>query len=76
MWSLGEGEGGDWAGKEASVPQRAVLGTQGLWVGKEPWHHLEPGPYFLLSSLARQVAASTALMVAARSPPCSKAWSP
>lgn len=32
--------------------------------------------YFLLSSLARQVAASTALMVAARSPPCSRAWSP
>lgn len=33
-------------------------------------------PYFLLSSLARHVAASTALMVAARSPPCSRAWSP
>lgn len=32
--------------------------------------------YFLLSSLARQVAASTALMVAARSPPCSRACSP
>lgn len=62
-----------WAGKEGSGP---VLGTQGLQMGKEPWPHLEPGPYFLLSSLARQVAASTALMVAARSPPCSKAWSP
>lgn len=35
-----------------------------------------PVPYFPLSSLARQVAASTALMVAARSPPCSRAWSP
>lgn len=34
------------------------------------------GTYFLLSSLARQVAASTALMVAARSPPCSRACSP
>lgn len=32
--------------------------------------------YFLLSSLARQVAASTALMAVARSPPCSSAWSP
>lgn len=35
-----------------------------------------PVPYFPLSSLARQVAASTALMAAARSPPCSRAWSP
>lgn len=35
-----------------------------------------PRAYFLLSSLARQVAASTALMVAARSPPCSRACSP
>lgn len=64
-----------WAGKEASVLRRAVLGTRAAG-SKEPWPHLEPGPYFLLSSLARQVAASTALMVAARSPPCSKAWSP
>lgn len=43
----------------------AGRGRGGLW-----------GPYFLLSSLARQVAASTALMVAARSPPCSRACSP
>lgn len=35
-----------------------------------------PVPYFPLSSLAREVAASTALMAVARSPPCSRAWSP
>lgn len=55
------------AGREGQG-DRAILGTKG--------DGLRRVPYFLLSSLARQVAASTALMAAARRPPCSRACSP
>lgn len=57
------------AGREGRG-NRAILGTKSD--GLRP----VPVPYFLLSSLARQVAASTALMAAARRPPCSRACSP
>lgn len=52
-------------------PQRSENQSSGR--GWERGGRAALGPYFLLSSLARQVAASTALMVAARSPPCSRA---
>lgn len=52
--------------------------SAGKGQGRRAWGRPRPvpAPYFPLSSLARQVAASTALMVAARSPPRSSAWSP
>lgn len=49
------------------------IGVAGLlWAPRGYGPYSALAPYFLLSSLARQVAASTALMVAARSPPCSR----
>lgn len=60
-------------GREPACSKPGPLHFPGAGHGGLP---ASPRAYFLLSSLARQVAASTALMVAARSPPCSRACSP
>lgn len=54
------------------VVTTSLMKTMTVMLGGHPLGGWRPA-YFLLSSLARQVAASTALMVAARRPPCSRA---